>query len=175
MLLIGVADATAQWGAGFSFERRSDDPQNGVGVHIEHDLLGSIPIFFLRTRAHFSYFSEENTYTFAGIAYQRSRVETYDFGGAFYGGASLGLFAPYVGLGLGSDQWNFYENSGDSSPTNETSSFYYYGIVGVALSPIPVVKPFIEYRVANYNDISQAREEIGSGNARFHFGITFRF
>lgn len=173
--MIGLSDATAQWGVGASFERRNDDPQNGIGVHIEHDIVRFIPIVFIRSRAHFSYFTEESSRTIAGIAYSRSKVETYDYGAALYGGVNLGLLSPYVGIGAGSDKWNFYQNSNDSSPSSETSSFYYYGIAGVSISPIPFIKPFIEYRVANYNDISAARDEIGEGNARFHFGVTLRF
>ncbi|MCH8496260.1 MAG: hypothetical protein LAT57_11610 [Balneolales bacterium] len=167
ILVIGIVDASAQYGLGISYERRNDTPTNGFGLQLERELLGSIPLLSLKARLHGSYFSEESDFRGAGVQFNRATIESYDFGVAALGGVNLGLFRPYVGLGLGTENWEYDDGNSNTS--------YYYGIAGLAITPIPMLKPYIEYRVSGYNDISEARKEIGEGAARFHIGITLSF
>lgn len=169
LLTLITLDATAQFGIGASFERRSDAPTNGFGLQIEKDVLGFVPVVYLRTRIHASYFSEEASLNLANIAVTTGTVESYDFGGALLGGIGLGLFSPYAGVGVGFENWAF---DGDTETNN---TMFYYGIAGLAITPVPFIKPYLEYRLATYNDLSAARKEIGEGPGRLHIGVTIRF
>lgn len=167
ILVIGIGDATAQYGLGISYERRNDAPTNGFGLQLERELLGSVPLISVKARLHGSYFSEETDFRVGVEQFNRSTIESYDFGAAALGGVNLGSFRPYIGLGIGTENWEYEEGSSNTS--------YYYGIAGLAITPIPFLKPYIEYRVSGYNDVSEARKEIGEGAARFHVGITLSF
>jgi opacity protein-like surface antigen len=171
ILLITVIalDATAQVGIGASYERRSDAPTNGFGIQIEKNVLGFIPVVYLRTRLHASYFSEDASLNLGAIQVNSGKVEAYDFGGALLAGAGFGLFSPYAGVGVGFENWAF---DGDTETNN---TMFYYGIAGIAITPIPFIKPYLEYRLATYNDLSAARKEIGEGPGRLHIGVTIRF
>ncbi|KPP95315.1 MAG: hypothetical protein HLUCCA01_05345 [Bacteroidetes bacterium HLUCCA01] len=175
ILLIGLVtatDALAQTALGLSYERRNEAPTNGFGIQLERGILGSIPVVDVRARIHGSFFTEaaelnqdaiQNSLT--GLV--DGTAQSYDFGAAVIGGVGLGLFRPYAGLGVGMENWEFedYENS----------THYYYGLAGIAITPIPFVKPYLEFRFSSYDDLSEARQEIGEGNARVHLGVTIGF
>lgn len=168
LVLFATADVMAQWGVGASFERRSDRPTNGFGFQLEYDVLDRIPMVSVRTRLHASYFSEEASISLGGLTATTGKVEAFDFGGAVLGGVKFGLFMPYAGVGVGAENWRF-DDDGDGLDN------FLYGVAGVAITPIPFLKPYIEYRVSSYNDVSAAKKEIGEGRGRFHLGITLQF
>jgi len=169
-LLILSSPIYAQWGIGASYEERNETPKKGFGVHLEKDLFESLPVFFVRARVHYSQFSSE-----ASLRFDDELVigdlETHDLGIALLGGGNLGFFSPYAGIGFGIENWD-YKATGINE---KDDTGYYYGLVGVSLSFMPVIKPFLEYRVTNYQDISAAKKEIGEGRSRVHIGITLRF
>ncbi len=173
LLTLGLSEAYAQWGLGVSYERRNDTPENGFGIQLEKDFLQRLPIVFVRSRLHFSYFSEDASYDIGAGSITTGSVEAYDFGGAVMGGAGLGLFAPYIGLGIGADNWEYSTSTTGGSRSNNTH--YYYGIAGVSITPVPFIKPYLEYRLTSYDSVSDARKEIGEGKGRFHIGVTIRF
>lgn len=170
VLLLGITDAFSQTSLGVSYERRNDAPTNGFGIQLERNIFGAIPVVDIRARLHGSFFSEDATLTLPGLQASTGTVQSYDFGAAVLGGVGLGLFRPYIGLGIGLENWEF---DGTQNYTNNTH--YYYGLAGIAITPIPFVKPYLEYRVASFDDMSAARKEIGDGNARFHIGVTLSF
>lgn len=170
VLLFGVTDAFSQTSLGVSYERRNDAPTNGFGLQLERNILSSIPVIDIRARLHGSFFSESADLTFEALTASAGTVQSYDFGAALLGGVGLGLFRPYIGLGVGLENWEF-----DGVQNYTSNTHYYYGLAGLAITPIPFIKPYIEYRLASFDDVSAARKEIGEGNARFHIGITLSF
>lgn len=170
IMLLGISDAFSQTSLGLSYERRNDAPTNGFGLQLERNILGAVPVVDIRARLHGSFFSEDAELNIAGIQASTGTVQSYDFGAAILGGVGLGLFRPYVGLGIGMENWEY-----DGTQNFSNNTHYYYGLAGIAITPIPFIKPYLEFRVASYDDLSEARKEIGEGAARFHIGVTISF
>jgi hypothetical protein len=181
VISLTAGDALAQLGIGASFERRNESPTNGFGFQLEFELFKAVPLVNIRARLHGSYFSEESDFSLQGalqgVQLGSAKVESTDFGAAALGGVSLGLLRPYIGVGVGSENWSFRPQAGSSplSIKRDDDSFYYYGVAGVAFTLIPFIKPYAEYRLASYDSISDARKEIGEGPSRFHIGVTLTF
>ncbi|HEX6982404.1 MAG TPA: porin family protein [Balneolaceae bacterium] len=174
VLLTGIIPqaASAQWSIGASYQIREEAPENGFGVRVERELLGAAPIFNLALQAHFSYFSADNYLGEGGVTY--GEVENYDYGLAALGGVSLGLISPYVGLGLGSTTFELGDEAqlpGEGSESN----LYWNGFIGAKISPIPVVKPFVEYRIQSTQEFEDLGENPDTGNGRLIFGIYITF
>jgi opacity protein-like surface antigen len=164
--------ADAQWGVGASYELRDEDPQNGFGLRLERSILNSLPVVDVGLRAHFSYFSEENQISDGGVTYDQN-INDYDLGIAAYGGISLGLVKPYVGLGLGSETWDVsYEDRPTGGPNEESDSkLQWNSFIGAQVAALPYLKPFIEYR---YTGIPKA-EEMPDQNERLIIGLKLEF
>jgi hypothetical protein len=173
ILLISATPMYAQWGIGASYEERNEKPEKGFGIQLEKDFLEAIPIFYLRGRVHYSQFSSEAQLSYDGD-FVIGDLEANDIGLAVIGGGKLGFISPYAGLGFGIENWS-YKSSDIISVNEKDDTGYYYGIVGVSVTIIPVIQPYIEYRVTNYNDMGEARKEIGEGLSRVHVGLTLRF
>jgi len=156
----------AQWSIGASYEIRNEKPKNGFGVRLERDILQKIPVVNLGLRAHFSYFSEDN---YIGKDKQTyGKIENYDYGIAAVGGVSVGLLTPYIGTGLGS-------TTTDLSGASKENSIYWNGFVGAKVSPIPVIKPFVEYRFQSAESFKQLKNSVDRSNGRLIFGISLAF
>lgn len=171
----------AQWGIGGSYEIRDREPENGFGVRLERGILQKFPILGLR--AHFSYFSDENQVdpqdpnqsTFS------QEITDYDIGVTALAGVNIGLLKPYVGIGLGSNTINLdvSNDAPDGFSDNEESKIYWNALIGAELSPLPVLKPFVEYR---YSDVgedffknAQSQNVRESYNGRIIFGVLLSF
>lgn len=168
-LFIPTQDALAQWGVGASYEIRDEAPENGFGARIQRDLpLG--PMASLGLRGHFSFFNDEIEVTRNDVTYS-SEIESYDFGVALLAGVNVGLLKPYAGAGIGSEN---YESVADGFEEGsfEESSLYWNIFAGAEVSPIPVIKPFVEYRfVRLFDDENFDYKQ----NGRFAFGVLFKF
>lgn len=180
ILLMALAmvpsQSMAQWSLGASYEIRNEDPKNGFGVRLERQILGQLPIVSLGLRAHFSYFNEENNLSDGGVSYSAD-ITNYDYGLAATGGVSLGLLKPYVGLGLGSTTFdvstqNFPGTGGDFDSSD--SAFFWNTFVGAELSPIPALKPFVEYRFQQ-SDEPEFQTDFDTSNGRLIFGVSIAF
>lgn len=175
ILVIGMlmipAQAQAQWSIGASYEIREEEPQNGFGARIERQILGKLPLVKLGLRAHFSYFSEENELSSGGATYSTD-LTNYDFGLAAIGGISLGLLKPYVGLGLGSTTFDVSAEDVPGAIEDDTESkVYWNALVGAEVSPIPALKPFVEYRFESVEEPDFAPGSSG----RVIFGLSIAF
>lgn len=148
--------ALAQWSVGVSYEIQEETPKNGFGIRVERSLLGPLPVADVRLRGHFSYFSEDDNVL--------GDVAQYDYGLAGLAGASIGLLKPYVGLGIGSTSYDVegFENE---------SAFSWSGFIGAEVSPIPMVKPFVEYRFQQVDEPDFAP----SSSGRMIFGLSVAF
>lgn len=145
-------------------------------MRIERQILSGLPLLEVGLRVHFSYFSEENSLASGGVTYSRE-LESYDYGIAAYTGLNLVLIKPYAGLGLGSDNSKgTFDDDGQTLPiipTNFDENNLYWNIfAGVQLSPIPVIKPFIEYR---FTRLFNAEEIDYKQNGRFAIGVKLSF
>jgi len=179
----------AQMGIGASYEVRNEVPENGFGVRLEKGIFNFLPVVDLGIRAHFSNFSAENQININegdlnGLTYSRN-VQDYDYGLTAVGGVNVGLFKPYVGLGLGSNTIKIQrDNFSESIPVTDESSeskVYWNALFGAEISALPVLKPFVEYR---YTDVGKGffrdLEEQGvpspaSSNGRWIFGVLLTF
>ncbi|GAA5522215.1 outer membrane beta-barrel protein [Aliifodinibius salicampi] len=168
----------AQWSLGASYEIRDEEPENGFGVRLERDILQRLPIVNLGLRGHFSYFNEENSLSRDGVTYSRE-LTNYDYGLAAVGGVSVGLVAPYVGLGLGSSTMDVNRDDlPEDSPFDEDgsdSAIYWNGFVGAEISPVPLLTPFVEYRLEQVSNYENLDESIKEGNGRLIFGVSINF
>ena len=164
--------ASAQWSLGASYEIRDEEPQNGFGVRLERDILNKIPVVNLKLRGHFSYFSEDNYVGENQASY--GKIENYDYGLAAVGGISLGLLSPYVGTGLGSTTTELQNPEGAFQEGSESNVFW-NGFVGAEVSPIPTLKPFVEYRFQSAESFDELQYSVSTSNGRLIFGISLSF
>lgn len=157
----------AQFAIGASYEVRSEDPKNGFGFRMEKGFLQGVPLLDLGLRAHFSYFNDTNEISQDGVS-ASTEIDVYDYGLALLGGVKLGLIKPYVGLGVGNQQFKFdpEEVFGDES------SFYWNGFGGAEITLLPLFNPFIEYRIARLT----SADDIDIDNiSRLAIGFNLRF
>src|SRR5690625_6409737 len=84
----------------------NENPEDGFGVRVERGIVGNLPLLDLSMRAHFSYFNDTNNITLKNIDFS-SDIDMYDYGIAAIAGLKLGLVRPYVGLGIGNQQFNY--------------------------------------------------------------------
>lgn len=187
--LFSINDAQAQWQLGASFESRSEVPENGFGVQLEKHFT-KIPLVRFRARTHLSYFSDEDSFSLESlqdgnvpdISLDRT-VNSLDFGAGFI--AELGLpglpLSPYAGLGAGFEFFDVeFEDGGEQygAESFNEDSFYYYGVIGLSITPIPVLTPFVEYRFTGFNyeeDPENAAQTIEEASGRLIFGLSVRF
>lgn len=161
--------AQAQWAVGASYEIRNEDPESGFGLRLERSFLQGVPLLDLGVRAHFSYFNDENNVSRDDFTFSR-KIDVYDYGLAVLGGVKLGIVKPYVGLGIGNQQFKF--NADIEEFDFDESSFYWNGFGGAEFTLLPVLNPFIEYRIANLT----STDDIEFDNvSRLAIGINLRF
>lgn len=163
-------------GVGLTYQQRSDVPTNGFGAQIERDFFDHTAILFLRGRIHVAYFSENNALdvTIGGqTSLEYGKVESVDFGVTALGGVRLGFLEPYIGLGIGVENWN--QRFNDIALIIDDNPTKYYGVAGTSVTILPYIEPFIEYRVSAYDNMKEARKEISEGKSRFIVGLSIRF
>lgn len=162
-------DPYRMWSLGLAYEIRNEDPSTGFGIRLERDVIPPESPFRLSTRAHFSYFVESVDVEDGGVTVDAD-VTSYDFGIALVAGAELGLAKPYVGLGVGTE--NFEVDSDDPDSNFDENNFYWNGFGGLELILSPAVRPFIEYRITRLDD----PDEVDFDNVnRLSVGLSFRF
>lgn len=167
--LIQPETVQAQWGVGASYEVRNEEPTNGFGFRVERNILEFIPVVDLGMRAHFSFFNENNSVTREGDVTVDREIQAYDFGAAAVAGVKVALLKPYVGLGIGTENYKFDSSEGDNFSEN---NFYWNGFGGVELTLIPLLKPFVEYRIKGLTGAEDVEfENVG----RIALGINLRF
>jgi opacity protein-like surface antigen len=178
LILISVTanSAFSQIGLGVTYEIRDEKPTNGFGVHAQIALL-NLPLVSLSARAHYSSYSEDNSLTISDVRYNQE-IKSSEFGATALVSVGIGLLAPYAGLGIG---WqNFSVESALSeqiadefniTADNEENAAKYFGVIGAAVSPIPLLRPFIEYRYAGIT-----KDNLGpSSHGTWVFGLQIRF
>ena len=168
--------AEAQFSIGASYEIRSNNPTNGFGIRIENDLPLKLPLVAIGVRAQFSNFSEKNSLTTNSITYDQ-KLDHYNIGLLALAKVKLGLLSPYAGLGIGTNHLNV-KNTGPISfqgPKNKTK-IYYEGVLGASATLLPMLHPFIEYRLQK-NNISGVINgyKAKDSNGIWAFGVSLQF
>ncbi|MDZ7808227.1 MAG: outer membrane beta-barrel protein [Gracilimonas sp.] len=174
------ASAFAQFEIGASYELRDEDPKNGFGIRIQKGILQQLPIVNLGIRLHGSYFSDENDVSRDGISYSED-LTNYELGVSAIGGVSLGLLEPYVGLGLGTNNYDQVVTDVQNDPNNlspesgDESSLFWNMMAGAKVSILPMIKPFVEYRYTSYDLESPNLDEVKESNGIISFGVSISF
>ncbi len=130
-------------GVGMSYERRDEAPESGIGFRLEKNVINLL-VVNVRTQLQTSVFSGDVRQTAGGFI--QGKTDVYDISGAITTGLGLGLFGPYAGLGFGFERVQYNSISGRKA-THET---YASALVGVAITPVPFLKPFVEYRYNSF-------------------------
>ncbi|WP_020402650.1 outer membrane protein [Gracilimonas tropica] len=181
LITIFSAPALAQLEIGASYELRNEEPKNGFGLRIQKGIFERLPLVNLGIRLHASYFSEENNIDPQNQSYSYSRdLTNIDVGIAAIGGVSLGLLEPYVGLGLGTENYEQVINdySGPESVKPQSGSdnnIYWNMLAGAKVTVIPLIKPFVEYRYSDTSLSEPAFENVKSQTGRIMFGVSLSF
>ena len=191
LVLFSIPETSnAQWGIGASYEIRNEDPTKGFGARIERTINLPVPLVNLGIRAHASYFSEENSLDVSGqqVSYSYSReISTIDYGIAALGKVKLGIVQPYAGAGIGGESLDVgysdvQQNIANTPEDQSDSQFYFNGFVGAELGPVPVVKPFIEYRFAKMQEATELKDAsqntlstLSDNEGRLIFGVILHF
>lgn len=157
---------SAQWSIGASYETRNEDPTNGFGLRVERSILSMVPVVDFNMRAHFSFFNDDAVVTRDDQNFSGD-VEAYDFGLALTAGARLALIKPYIGLGVGSENYSF-----EGQTNFEETNLFWNGFGGIELALLPMISPFVEYRISNISGSDQINFDNVS---RLALGVSLRF
>jgi hypothetical protein len=195
LLFIPKQKLFAQFGIGVSYEKREVTaneriflPEYGFGVRIENDFGPRIPLIKLGWRIHASAFSIEESFNdqLNDVIESNANALVADVGLSLFLEVKMPLFInPYAGGGVGYETRNGNNTvsllpnteSGESlesivlNPALTGNAVYYHGFVGMKLSPIPILKPFVEYRYSGLTDFGDLDKIPG----RLLFGITLEF
>lgn len=187
----------AQFGIGVSYEKREISsgsvgyqPEYGFGVRIENDFGPKIPLIKLGWRLHASAFSVEESFNeqLNDVLDRNVNALVADVGFSLFVEVKMPLFInPYAGGGLGYETRNDALNilvpipqqpEGDQAQTFSIipsdingSSLYYHGFIGMKFSPIPILKPFVEYRYSGLTEVG----DLSNIPGRLLFGVTLEF
>lgn len=166
-----VNESQAQWSVGATYENKQNTnglPSNGFGIQLERDMKLPLPLIFIRTRAHYSYFNDTNNPSFGGV--QFDDVSSYDFGVSALAGADIALLSPYAGFGVGLEDYSWNGGDNQSYEPNE-NEFYFQAMIGLGLNLLPIIQPFAELRHSGFSQ----REDITNSQRRLMFGVALRF
>lgn len=182
----------AQLGIGFTYEKREIASQDlnkiglaeyGFGVRIENDFNIRIPFMKFGWRMHASAFSAETSFSdqFNDVIDQNISANIIDAGFGLLGEIKMPLFAnPYFGGGLGYEKQSLsYSEEVEcvTAPCPNIETFvdgyglYYNAVLGLKFSPIPLLKPFVEYRYTGYTTSKSILESPG----RLQLGVLLEF
>ncbi len=193
-LLLSSQLANAQFAIGGGYQMRNESPKAGFTIIAEQGFLGRVPLITLKTRVHFSAFSDQISIKDLDVKGFADATEaqlsslhdlsSFDYGAAVLLGLNLGLVAPYLGAGLGNEslELNYKFTDAISFPGNislddvSDNGFYWNGFIGADVSPIPFLKPFFEYRFSGMLGEKLGAEEINyTQNGRITFGLKIQF
>lgn len=181
LTVIFSTNTYAQLEIGASYELRQESPQNGFGIRLQKGILEKLPVVKLGLRLHASYFSEENNVNPDNQSFSYSEdLTNYDVGVAAIGGVSVGLLEPYVGVGLGTTNYekavSDYNGLPGSQPEDGSENSLYWNVLaGAKVTIIPFIKPFVEYRYSASELEKPALKDVKSKTGRIMFGVSLSF
>lgn len=185
ILALTLQDAAAQGGIGASYERRDNQPREGIGMRLEKMFGDPQAVLNFGILAHTSFFS--NTVTLDrgnngnnGVVFRDTELSTFDFGAAVKVAANLPFVTPYAMAGLGYENYKIQINSeynGIEVPKNNRTPVV-NGTVGVQVRLLNAIRPFAEIRYSkNFNDykFEETFDNIKAAKNRVAFGVSLYF
>lgn len=197
LFIFPTKQLSAQLGIGVSYEKREVSSENtsylpeyGFGIRVENDFGPKIPLIKLGWRLHASAFSLEESFNeqLNEVLDRNVNAVVADVGFSLFIEVKMPLFInPYAGGGLGFETRKDVRNilvptpQQNESSQNQAFSFlpsdikgnsiYYHGFIGMKFSPIPILKPFVEYRYSHLTEVGDLNNIPG----RLLFGVTLEF
>jgi opacity protein-like surface antigen len=184
VVLIGASNAHAQGGIGATYEKRDDQPREGIGLRIEKTFGTAADIINVGIVGHTSFFS--NTLTLrsgengSGVIFSDTELSTYDFGAALKLAFNVPLVTPYVMGGLGFENYKIRVNStfdGLDFP-NDESTMVLNGTAGIQVRLGSSIRPFMEMRFSqNMNEYTfeETFRDIKASKNRIALGVQLQF
>lgn len=171
----GYSQAQAQYIIGASYEVRSDEPTTGFGLHFQNNFTVIPMLLDVGFRFQTSFYNEQYSFNTENISFQRDDT-SYDFGLGLIATVGIGLVAPYAGFGIGYEVFDrestlITQGVEALDPDGSDSGLYYFGAVGVGVSAIPFVRPFVEYRYRGVTSTDFMPSSLGT----WAFGLQLRF
>ncbi len=179
-----VGDALAQGGIGASYERRNDEPREGIGLRLEKTFGTADDIVNIGIVGHTSFFS--NTLTLrsgengSGVIFSDTELSTYDFGAAVKLAVNIPFVTPYIMGGIGFENYKIRVNStfdGLDFPDDE-STMVLNGTAGIQLRLGSSIRPFAEMRFSqNTKDYSfeDTFRDLEASKNRIALGVQLQF
>ncbi|MDZ7807793.1 MAG: hypothetical protein U5K71_11855 [Gracilimonas sp.] len=93
----------------------------------------------------------------------------------------MGLLEPYVGLGLGTENYeraisDIQNDPNSAAPeSGEENSLYWNMLAGAKVTIIPMIKPFVEYRYSVSELEKPELDDVNSQTGRIMFGVSISF
>lgn len=165
------------FGLGVGYEVQNANPTTGLSLRLEQRWL-DLKVVSIHSRFQVTRFAEElklkepetvNEYL--------AEAQSYDFTGA--GLIQLNLpflpVSPYGGVGVGFDRskFNVLDAAVNGVRDEATNSIAYSTIIGLKVTAIPLLKPFVEYRVAGLT--KEPPKELDKATGRLSFGVQLAF
>lgn len=183
-LLHVTGNALAQGGIGASYERRDDQPREGIGLRLEKTFGTTDDIVNVGIVGHTTFFS--NTLTLrsgengSGVIFTNTELSTYDLGAALKLAFNVPLVTPYVMGGLGFENYKIQVKStfdGLDFP-NDESTMVLNGTAGIQLRLVSSIRPFVEMRFSqNTKDYTfeETFRDLKASNNRIALGVQLQF
>jgi opacity protein-like surface antigen len=183
-LVLMASNVLAQGGIGASYERRDDQPREGIGLRLEKTFGTVNDIINLGIVGHTSFFSSTLTLRSgengSGVIFSDTELSTYDFGVALKLAVNAPLVTPYVMGGLGFENYKIRLNSsfdGLDFPNDESTSVL-NGTAGIQLRLGSAIRPFIEMRFSkNTKDYTfdDTFKDLKASKNRIALGVQLQF
>jgi hypothetical protein len=183
-LLLLAGDVLAQGGIGASYERRDDEPSEGIGLRLEKTFGTVDDIVNIGIVGHTSFFSSTLTLRSgengSGVIFSDTELSTFDFGGALKLAVNAPFVTPYIMGGIGFENYKIRVNStfdGLDFPDDE-STMVLNGTAGIQVRLGSSIRPFIEMRFSqNTKDYSfeETFRDLKASKNRLAIGVQLQF
>ena len=179
-LFIGPPKAQAQWTASVGYQYRGDNPNQGVGIKLQHQFgtVGSHFKVFARTHAGYFFLQEESFTGIDGGVATKSRSYESGLGGGIE--ADFARFRPYLGIGGGYERYMGERRSWSLYGPPKTSdidlgSLYFALYAGMSIEAFRGTMLYVEGQLPEYRD-EQKLIDIGLADAPIlKAGVKIRF
>jgi hypothetical protein len=183
ILFICSVNAQAQGGFGASYEKRSDEPSEGIGLRFERGINDANGLLYVSVLTHASFFSRVATLksrTIENLLYADSELNTYDVGVALKVAANVPVVTPYVAAGIGFENFKIEIFNKRLPPIGDDreQTVLVNGSLGVQWRIGQIIRPFAEVRFnKNFKDYTFEKtfEDLEAAKNRVAVGIVLQF
>ena len=184
VILLLAGDVFAQGGIGASYERRENEPNEGIGLRLEKTFGTADDIINIGIVGHTSFFSSTITLRSgengSGVIFSDTELSTFDFGGALKLAINAPIVTPYIMGGLGFENYKIRVNStfdGLDFPDDE-STMVLNGTAGIQVRLGSAIRPFVEMRFSqNTKDykFEDTFRDLKASKNRIALGVQLQF